>query len=273
MKTIRHKLALLFGKPAGDLYFYEQRAPQPQNALELFADEWSSTLPTEAGFKGGSSGLFDDERIRWADDKLGGFAGRRVLELGPLEAGHTYMMHKLGTAHVTAVEAHTRAYLRCLIVKETFDLSRVRFLLGDFVRYLQDQEQDYDIIMASGVLYHMRNPVQLIELIARRTDRLFLWTHYFDDRLVARHHPLSGIFSSSEVVTVGGFEHELHRYSYRLSRRRPSFCGGNSGYANWMRREQILDALRHFGFSDIEIGFDHPEHENGPAFAVAARKG
>ena len=38
----------------------------------------------------------------------------------------------------------------------------------------------FDICFASGVLYHMRNPAELIALIARATDRVLLWTHYME---------------------------------------------------------------------------------------------
>src|SRR5581483_4968020 len=67
-------------------------APSDQNALNLFAGEWSSSPPaSRPGLKAGETPLFDDPRITWARDRFvelgleGGFAGRDVLELGPLE--------------------------------------------------------------------------------------------------------------------------------------------------------------------------------------------
>lgn len=85
-----------------------------------------------------------------------------VLELGPLEAGHTYMLEKMGARSIVAVEANSRAYLKCLIVKELFELKRAKFLLGDFVAYLKNNTRHFDLCLASGVLYHMQNPAELL---------------------------------------------------------------------------------------------------------------
>jgi SAM-dependent methyltransferase len=80
-----------------------------------------------------------------------------VLELGPLEGGHSFMFERLGAREVIAIEANPRAYLKCLIIKELLDLRRVRFLCGDFLEYLRADGTDFDLVFASGVLYHMRN--------------------------------------------------------------------------------------------------------------------
>ncbi len=84
--------------------------------------------------KAGATPLFDDPRITWSNDRFGemgipgGYVGRDVLELGPLEGGHTYLLDRMGVKSVTAVEASSRAYLKCLIAKETFGMSpRARF--------------------------------------------------------------------------------------------------------------------------------------------------
>jgi hypothetical protein len=53
----------------------------------LFNGEWASNVP---GFGMGELKLFDDPRVKWLGEQMGGFAGKRILELGPLEGGtHT----------------------------------------------------------------------------------------------------------------------------------------------------------------------------------------
>ena len=61
------------------------------------------------GFETGSSALFDDIRIKWLEAQLGSFAGQRVLDLGPLEGGHTCMMENAG-ASVVAIEGNQRPF-------------------------------------------------------------------------------------------------------------------------------------------------------------------
>ena len=76
---------------------YIMSAPSPQNAIDIFEGEWASELP-DPSLIAGSITLFDDYRIKWFAEHLGGFQNKTILELGPLEAGHTYMLERLGAA-------------------------------------------------------------------------------------------------------------------------------------------------------------------------------
>ena len=76
-------------------------------------------------------------------------------------------------------KATPEAYLKCLVVKQLLGLQS-SFRLGDFVRTLEDEARRYDLIYASGVLYHMPDPLHLLRLIAERTDRAYVWTHFQD---------------------------------------------------------------------------------------------
>jgi hypothetical protein len=252
---------------------YVRAAPDPQQMLDLFKGEWSSKLPPpHDALRAGTAPLFEDPRIVWAGEQLGGFLGRTVLELGPLEAGHTYMVEQAGAARIEAVEANARAFLKCLVIKEIFGLHRANFLCGDFLRHLETANPRVDLLIACGVLYHLREPVRLIEQAARATDRLFLWTQYFDAARMASSRELTGRFHAGETAWHKDFRYTGHRQAYGFALNRPGFRGGSAASSVWMEREDILRALRHFGFKKIEIGFDEPDHPNGPAFAVAALK-
>lgn len=250
---------------------YVTAAPDAQNALDIFRGEWSSRLPgLFADLEAGSARLFEDDRITWAASECGGFAGKQVLELGPLEAGHTFMIEQLGAESIVAVEANTRAYLKCLIVKEILDLRRARFLCGDFVAYLRTAEKRFDLCIASGVLYHMQNPVELIALLSRVCDRVFIWTHYYDEEVFAGNAEIAGKITASAAAEYEGFHHTLHQYNYQDARTWAAFCGGSGQISQWMTRADILRCLDHYGFTDLRINFDHPHHPNGPSFAVLA---
>ena len=76
---------------------YVTSAPGPQNALGIFQGEWSSILPPPlTDFQAGSASLFNDSRVTWFVEEVGGIEGRSVLELGPLEGGHSFMFERLG---------------------------------------------------------------------------------------------------------------------------------------------------------------------------------
>lgn len=251
---------------------YVKLPPRPQNMVDLFAGEWSSRLPElDMALAAGQADLFSDQRIHWAAEKFGGFAGLRVLELGPLEGGHSCMLERMGAASVLAVEANTRAFLKCLIVKELYGLSRCRFLLGDFVQMLRETDQQFDCCIASGVLYHMTNPVELLSLIARVSSKALIWTHYYDEAALRKAGRLKH-FGRHQEATFDGFAHRLHRHNYGSSLRFAGFCGGSSSYSHWLTADDILAALRHVGFSQVEVNFHQIDHPNGPAFCLACTK-
>ncbi|MDG2168232.1 MAG: class I SAM-dependent methyltransferase, partial [Opitutales bacterium] len=169
---------------------YIKSYPTDQNAIDIFKSEWSSKFPESFGIESGAvADLFDDQRIIWAEEKDISFKDKSILELGPLEAGHTWMMDQRGAREILAIEAHERAYLKCLVVKEIGKISSARFLHGNFDEYLTTNKQKFDICLASGVLYHSPDPTSLLEQICNCCGTIILWTHYFDKAEILKHGP------------------------------------------------------------------------------------
>lgn len=247
--------------------------PSDQNAFDLFPNSWSTV------FKGvktnGSANLSDDDRIKWLLSKVS-VSGQNILELGPLEGGHTYMLENAG-ANILSIEANKGAFLRCLIVKNYLQL-KSKFLLGDFEK-LDLEGKQFDLVLASGVLYHMRDPINLLKALSKITDSIFLWTHYFEPNLSLWNKNLIGQLNSGKwdldnpvIVNVHGLQVKTIKQSYRESLGWSGFCGGTDIYSNWVYREDLLSALKLFGFHKLEISFDDVSHPNGPAFCVLAQK-
>ncbi|MBW4466163.1 MAG: DUF1698 domain-containing protein [Pegethrix bostrychoides GSE-TBD4-15B] len=252
---------------------YLHCAPADQNCLDIFKGEWASKMPLElTHLNAGTSPLFEDSRIHWISEQFGGFQNKKILELGPLEAGHTYMLERMGAASITAVEANIRAYLKCLVIKEMLGLKSAHFLLGDFVEYLKQQTQKFDICVASGVLYHMKNPAELLFLLSQVSERIFLWTHYYDAAILQASPQIASRFSDEVTVNYKGFCHSLHRQEYREALGFSGFCGGSLPFSSWMERSDIIAYLKLLGLTNIQIEFDHPNHPNGPCFAIAASR-
>jgi hypothetical protein len=253
---------------------FETRAPSMQNVADLFEGEWSSVLPEESGVAvhAGAMPLFDDARIAWAEKELGGFADRNVLELGPLEAGHTYMIHQRGAREVVAVEANRRAFLKCLCVKELYGLSRAHFLLGDFVQYLAERSRTFDVAIASGVLYHMMEPIRVLDLLSQTADRLYIWTHYYDANALKGRNDIARKFGKHRQVEHSGRQYDVVDYGYKEALNWAGFTGGTEMGSRWVPRETIIGFLRDAGFQNIKINFDQPDHLHGPAFALCASR-
>lgn len=253
--------------------------PTTQNAFDLFKGEWSTRLPDACGLVASTGPVraCEDYRIQWFEQRLpaGGYAGQRILELGPLEAGHSYMLYQAGAAEVVAIEGSARAYLKCLVMKEAFKLQRVSFLLGDFLPYLRATQEPFDTIIASGVLYHQVQPVELIAALAGRARHLFIWTHYYDAEFMAAHPEIARYFTTEPLAgEIGGFRHRLYRKRYAEAVQWAGFCGGGAPDAFWLPLPDLLGALSHFGYR-VQATWDErrdgqPTNPNGPSVLIAA---
>jgi SAM-dependent methyltransferase len=251
---------------------YVREAPSAQLAVDLFAGQWSSALPADLGVSAGQVPLFDDPRIHWVVEQIGGIDDLRVLELGPLEAGHTAMLERAG-ASVLAIEANTRAYLKCLVVKELLGLGQSHFLLGDFGMYLRDTDETFDLVLASGVLYHASDPLGLLERIARVAPAVAIWTHYFDPEVVESDPESRRRFTApAERASTHGVEVTLHPRDYLESLAWSGFCGGPEHFARWMERDDLLAVLGALGFDDIAVQYDDRTNPNGACIMLLARR-
>lgn len=266
----RAKRFVLFGDV---LDAHHVETPSAQAAVDLFAKEWASRLPPVlAGVKAGDTPLFEDERLSWAIDALGGVHGMSVLELGPLEGGHTFMLERAGAESIVSVESNGRAYLKCLVAKELLGLERSRFLLGDATAYLGEAGETFDLCVASGILYHMPDPVALVAAMSRRAESLVLWTHYYDPQVARSNRRMRRKMKSSRTAARDGFQHTLHEHRYGLSLRSAGFCGGTQPTSSWMTREDLMRCLAHYGWTDIQTAFEQRDHPNGPSLALVARR-
>lgn len=179
---------------------FETRLPSVRNGLDIFKGKWISKVPC---FGYGEAAVFEDGRLSLFDEAIGGFAGKRVIELGPLDGAHTFMMSAMGAAQILSIEANKDAFLRCLVLKEAFNIN-ARFLCGDFEKYLLARPPRVDVILASGVLYHMTQPLKLIEAMAATADSICVWTHYYSRQEIESVDHLRTKFSDVRKIAFHG---------------------------------------------------------------------
>ncbi len=251
---------------------YVRDAPSAQNALDLFKDSWTSSLPPVFGLHAGHLPTFDDTRIKAVLAHLDSIKTFKVLELGPLEGGHTYMLHEAG-ARVVAIESSSRSFLKCLVVKEILNLNRAHFFFGDFVPYLESSHDKFDLVLASGVLYHMADPVHLLERIAHVTDKIAIWTHYWEAETVADDDAISEVFLDPPIETEWrGIAITLHPRHYREAVGWTRSCDGPEMSANWLERDGLMTVLTQLGFTTITVLEEDPHGVNGPCILLCAER-
>lgn len=250
------------------LDLYVKDPPSLGLAFKIFEGQWSSNVP---GFGLGSALLFDDPRIKWLVKQCGGVKGKRILEMGPLEGGHTYMLSKAGAGSITSMESNTTAFLKCLIVQNALKFE-AEFMLGDFCAYLDTCKDQYDLLLASGVLYHMTDPVKLLQDMSKVSNAIGIWTHYYDADVILGREDLTKKFESEpEIQHVGNRKVVLYKQSYLEALNWGGFCGGSAPTSYWLTRDSLIGLLEDLGFK-VLIGDETKEHPNGSAILLFASR-
>lgn len=245
---------------------FELRTPSNQTAADIFKGSWATDLGKVCGVTDtGVAALFEDPRLGLAAASLGvnsRFDNFKVLELGPLEAAHSYQLQQLGATNISAVEANTEAYLKCLLVKEMLQL-KARFYCGDVTSFLRSSNEEYDLIFCCGILYHLADPLELIKQICLHSDRCFVWTHYYHAAVAAREGARSPRVATKNGFTTTYFERDYATMEGGL------FLGGNRPQTAWMEQHEITRAFARFGFDQAKVLEDQMDHPNGAAFSCA----
>ncbi len=284
---------------------YSKEAPTNQTIVNIFEGAWYSAFPDEYGIKAGSVRHFDYEvepRVKWANGVLqSGLKGAKVLELGPFEAYNTWQLEDQGAASVLAIEANNLSYLKCLIVKEIVGI-KAHFLYGDFISYLEQSNEHFDVVWASGVLYHQTEPLHLLELISRITDKVFIHTHYYDQEVLSQMPGANAFFIPEKNILkeCHGYRALHHYRSYnaqQLTIRYPFvkkiakkiftkaklispqifkkgsvFSGGPEDYSCWLEKKDIFDFLKTCGYQNFKVAIDDPKNPNGPGIIFTAER-
>jgi hypothetical protein len=157
------------------------------------------------------------------------------------------------------------------VAKEALGMPRSRFLLGDALTFLRDNETTFDVGVACAFLNHMTDPVEVIALLARRCRRLFVWNVVYDESIFTKQPELKTRFGPPETHETGGFRHTLFPHFYGEGFDYRTFLGGAKPACCWMQSAEIVAALKHFGFTAVR----HHEEENpfGKAISAVATKG
>ena len=181
------------------------------------------------------------------------------------------MLAQSGAEYILSIESNQRAYLKCLIVQQALKF-KADILLGDFQPYLAATYDRYHFALCSGVLYHMTDPVGFLTNVARVSDSIGIWTHYYDAAIIESRPDLQPKFSARpRNVETSHRTLKLYQQSYLQALDWGGFCGGPKQTSYWLSKEDIIAHLEDQGFS-VRIGSDDPLHGNGPCMLIYAQK-
>ena len=251
---------------------YETRPPSPQTIADIFTGIWKSTLPS---LSSGKIDMFADSRPQWfASFFQNGLFFKTILELGPFEAYQTYQLERLGAQSIHAVEGNKINFLKCLCVKEIYGL-KARFSHGDILLALKCAER-YDVVWASGVLYHMQKPVEFLEELCRVAEYSFIWTHFFDESKISAQQLLNFLPEFNQRKSYSDRQMTLHARSYLLQDYDNNIPGHWEGAPEdrtyWMEYDDIYHVIRANNFDVLGESVSQMEPQGLPCLQLAIKK-
>ena len=128
--------------------------------------------------------------------------GKSVLDIGAWDGYFSFAMERLGASNVTASDWHCWVWEESWGSKDSFDFVK-QALKSQVNEWIVKAEEipvngpRHDIVLVLGVLYHVKNPIALIErATALANDRVVIETEYRNDGLL---EPILYLVSGDEL--------------------------------------------------------------------------
>jgi SAM-dependent methyltransferase len=186
----------------------------------------------------------------------GPLQGKRVLELGPLEGGHTLQLARAG-ASVVGIEGHEANYERCLYIKELFGLTNAEFILGDLRTFDFESLGQFDAVFNVGVLYHLDEPWKLLTSLGRVSNQMFVATHCGSPDNI------------NAVVDADGYQ---LRGTWWIEGPLEASLSGLQEKSFWPTRQHLEKMLIRTGWTRLKWLQYDPDFKNGPLACLSAER-
>ena len=134
-------------------------------------DKWWHTMDFGDGVKSNGMKIDCEQEMKiWKLDRPEFFKDKSVLDIGAWDGYHSFYAERSGASSVTALDGYTWldkswASKRGFdIAKEIFN-SKVKEKPMDLMDATPENLGKFDVILFAGVLYHLRNPFQALEIV------------------------------------------------------------------------------------------------------------
>ncbi|MDB5880854.1 MAG: hypothetical protein JWP43_732 [Ramlibacter sp.] len=176
-------------------------------------------------------------------------AGKTAVDLGCLEGGLSFELRRAGL-EVLGVEGRAENYEKCLLVRAYYAaMGGMEFVHSD-VRAFQPK-QAFDVVVCSGLLYHLERPAAYIAQLARLTKpggMLYLDTHVAPEDEGLRACAFAASLSPLKTETVEGVSIRYREYSEDVALPESSI---DNSYSVWMDAASHLEVMFAAGFTRI----------------------
>lgn len=220
--------------------------------------EWTYDIPLPGGhWTRGNLGL-PHTRLRRSlqvlKDVLGeSWTSARILDLGCLDGIFSIECALQGAARVIGVDVRHGHIEKCLLAQTALGLKNLEFRTGDVRQVLTEQNETFDAILCSGLLYHLNVPdvFDVIQEIHARSGRVALI-----DTHVSLSPTATVEFQGRTYYGQMYREHDEQATVEEMHRAGLSSFGNKVSF--WFSRPSLINAFAHAGFTSIYECFNPP---------------
>jgi|GEM_PF-895472 len=181
-------------------------------------------------------------------------AGLKLVDLGCLEGGYSAGFARLGF-DVLGIEVRDYNYARCEALQRRAGLSNLRFVKDDVMNI--DSYGEFDVGFCCGILYHLDRPVEFLAKLATSIKKLLIIeTHFSLAEKTKSRFKLGDLVLHEGVEGRWYKEFESHTPESVRQHKRYAWSSLRNDASFWIRREQLLELLYHFGYQTVFEQFD-----------------
>jgi SAM-dependent methyltransferase len=218
--------------------------PMSFTAHNIVLDDGTQTKPDAEIFVQGSAYRAVERCLRALYPQ--GLGGVRIADLGCLEGGYAVGLARLG-AEVLGIEIRRANYANCCLVKERVNLPLLRFVQDDV--WNMAAHGPFDVILCSGVLYHLDRPKRLLEIMARCAGKAVLLNTHFATAAA------NATFALSELTENEGLAGRWYGEGPPRSEE-SRWAAWDNARSFWIRKEHLMQAIRDAGFTMVFEQYD-----------------
>lgn len=121
--------------------------------------------------------------------------GMRVLDIGASDGYYSILLKKRGAKEVVAVDHRPPDKTGFPVLKELYDVD-VKYYTDSVYNISPERYGYFDVVLCLGILYHLRNPLLLLDRIrAVCTNELYVESHAIDNYFIEWKHGRPSSFS------------------------------------------------------------------------------
>lgn len=228
------------------------KLPAEETAFSLFPDAWKFKFDKMTQDEIISFLLTIDGRPKMCSNLFNNFSEFNIIEFGPSDGYNTAQLEMNGAKFIKSIESNIEAFLRCLIIKNFLNLN-CRFLLGDFLKFFSNNKEIFDLAYASGVIYHLEDPVEFIINCGKMSKNIFIWSLYYDDASINNDKYETKRFLGCEEIVKLGIKFTYYKRSVDDQfLNRSDYQGGIVQCSSWLTLDGIISAVELAGFKVLK---------------------